>query len=107
MMKDMQNFQSVNVGDYAVLNFLAIDIPGLAVLVCTLFFVSEVTVNQKNCEISWIEVWQRRGEPGWEGPRDRHKPVTKIVDMASHAPPAISQKGLGTCRSLDGLKGLH
>ena len=45
MMKDMQNFQSVNVGDNAVLNFLAIDIPSLAVLVSALFFVSEVTVD--------------------------------------------------------------
>ena len=106
-MKDMQNFQSVNVGDNAVLNFLAIDIPGLAVLVSALFFVSEVAVNEKDCEIGGIEVWQRRGEPGGEGPGDRHEPVTEIVDVASHAPPAIGQKGLGPCRCLDGLKGLY
>jgi hypothetical protein len=59
MMKDMQTFQSVNVGDDAVLNFLAIDIPGLAVFVSALFFVSEVTVNEKDCKIGGIEVWQR------------------------------------------------
>lgn len=106
-MKDMQNFQSVNIGDYAVLNFLAVDVPGLAVLVSALFFISEVTMNEKNCKIGRIEVWQRRGKPGWEGPRDRHKPVTKIVDVASHAPPTISQKRLGPCWCLDGLEGLY
>ena len=55
----MQTFQSVNVGDDAVLNFLAIDIPGLAVFVSALFFVSEVPVNEKDCKIGGIEVWQR------------------------------------------------
>jgi hypothetical protein len=107
MMKDMQNFYSVYVGDYAVLNFLAIYIPGLAILVSALFFVSQVTVNEKDSEIGGVEVWQRRREPGREGPRDGHEPVTKVVDVASLAPPAIGQKRLGPCRGLDGLKGLH
>ena len=107
MMKDMQNFQSVYVGDYAVLNFLAIYIPGLPILVSAFFFVSQVTVNEKDCEIGGIEVWQRRGEPSWEGPRDGHEPVTKVVDVACLTPPAICKKGFGPCRGLDGLKGLH
>ena len=107
MMKDMQNFHSVYVGDYAVPNFLAICIPCLAVLVSALFFVSQVTVDEEDCEIGGVEVWQRRGEPGREGPRDGHEPVTKVVDVACLAPPAIGQKGLGPGRGLDSPKGLH
>lgn len=49
---------SINIRNYAVLDFFAILLPSFAILGLTFLFITHVTMNKKHCEISRVEIWE-------------------------------------------------
>ena len=83
---------SVHVGDDARRHDLAVLFPVLAVLFGAVVVVARLSVDEESCKVDGVKVRYDVGETCREAARKEKQPVTQVVDMASHAPPARDQE---------------
>lgn len=72
----------------SVLDLLAVSLPVFTVLCSALVVISALTVQQENAKIDGVKVRNGCGKSTRQAPGQGHEPITKVVDVARHAPPS-------------------
>lgn len=88
----MPRAESVDAGEYAVGDSLAVLLPRQAILLPTVVLVTGFPVHQQDGEINHIEIRQNVIETTREGPRQGHDEITQVIGVANKTPPSRNKK---------------